>query len=481
MNDYVLLTGATGFVGRYLIRDLLLDDRKLAVLVRPGKKQTCRERVESICQLWEESLDLVLPRPIVLEGNVCEPGLGLRPRERRWASEHCRSIIHNAAVLKFIGADRNRDPWATNLSGVNNVLAFCEELGIEHMYHVSTAYVCGERTDRVFEDQLDVGQTFRNDYEESKFRAEKKVRAAKFFKSVTILRPGVICGDSQTGYTHTYHGVSAYLRLLSMLVPEAPLTKDGRRHTQIRLPMTGKEPRNFVPVDWVSSVIAHIFKTPEARGKTFHLTPTQPLTPKQLIDFCCNYFNSTGVEYVGENLPDPSQWTEFEKKFFETLSIYQSYDRTDPEFDLTNLKEHAGHLPCPELDESVLRRYMEYGENDRWGKSKERTATPEVPLWIDDYIGAIAKKADRFFWLNLIDEETAPLVLNGDCKWIGVQVSGPGGGQWTLHFDSNECIGLERGLKSNLRRVATFSVEEFQTQVTGAFKQSLFERSKLTP
>lgn len=477
MNDYVLLTGATGFVGRYLIRDLLVDGRNLAVLVRPNKKQTCRERIESICQFWEDALDRVLPRPVILEGNVCEPGLGLRPRERRWAAEHCRSIIHNAAVLTFIGADRNRDPWATNLSGVNNVLEFCEKLNIEHMYHVSTAYVCGERTDRVYEDQLDVGQTFRNDYEESKFRAEKRVEAADFFKSVTILRPGVICGDSQTGYTHTYHGVSAYLRLLSMLVPEAPLNAEGKRHTKIRLPMTGEEPRNFVPVDWVSEVITHIVNTPEARGHTFHLTPCKPLTPKRLIDFCCDYFNSTGVEYVGENLPDPSEWSDFEKRFFETLAIYQSYDRTDPEFDNTNIRKFAPHLPCPELSEDVLRRYMTYGENDRWGKSKDRSQTPEVPLWIEDCIGAIAKKADRFFWLNLIDEKTAPLVLNGDVKWIGVEVAGPGGGQWTLHFDSNECVGFDRGLKPNLKRIASFNTEEFHQNVASAFQHVSSKRS----
>ena len=53
---YTLLTGATGLVGRYLVRDLLLNGHDLAVVVRPSRRQTPRERMEEILQHWEREL-----------------------------------------------------------------------------------------------------------------------------------------------------------------------------------------------------------------------------------------------------------------------------------------------------------------------------------------------------------------------------------------------------------------------------------------
>ena len=52
-RGYTLLTGATGLVGRYLLRDLLMRGQRVAVLVRPSKRQTAQQRVAGICQRWE--------------------------------------------------------------------------------------------------------------------------------------------------------------------------------------------------------------------------------------------------------------------------------------------------------------------------------------------------------------------------------------------------------------------------------------------
>ncbi len=73
---YTLLTGATGLVGRYLVRDLLLNEHRLAVVVRPSRRQSPEERMEEILQLWERELGRSLPRPVVLAGDICERGLG---------------------------------------------------------------------------------------------------------------------------------------------------------------------------------------------------------------------------------------------------------------------------------------------------------------------------------------------------------------------------------------------------------------------
>ena len=139
-----------------------------------------------------------------------------------------------------------------------NVLALCREARIRELHHVSTAYVCGSRQGRIFESELDEGQDCRNEYEASKLEAERLVRGPDGLESVTVYRPAVISGDSKTGYTSTYHGLYLYLRLMAMAVPMQPAGEDGIRGTPIRLPMSGDEPRNVVPVDWVADVITHL-------------------------------------------------------------------------------------------------------------------------------------------------------------------------------------------------------------------------------
>lgn len=385
MSDYVLLTGPTGLLGRYLIRDLLLAGRQVAVLARASRRETASQRIEAIMQMWDDQLGRPLPRPICLEGDICAEGLGLDDRSLHWVEEHCSTLLHGAASLIF-HADGSGEPFRSNVGGTGNMLELCRETGIRNLHYVSTAYVCGLRDDVAREDELDVGQGFRNAYEQSKLEAEVLVRQADFLDQLTVYRPTVISGDSRTGYTNTYHGLHLYLRLMAILVPQQELNELGRRFTPIRLPMTGDERRNVVPVDWVSEVITHLFQTPEAHGHTFHLAPGKCLTPRAIIDAGCSYFNSTGVEYVGDKPVDPATLSSFETKFLPSIGMYDNYEATDPTFDYTNLQSFAGHLPCPEIDESVLHQYIRFGEEDRWGKRRQPKAA--VELSFDEQLNA---------------------------------------------------------------------------------------------
>jgi thioester reductase-like protein len=433
-KTYILLTGATGLVGRYLLRDLILRNQRVAVIARPTSKLSARQRVESIMQYWEKQLEKSLPRPIVIEGDICSEGLGLAERDARWISENCVELIHNAAILKFEATTREDEPFRTNLSGTRNVLEFAKLRGIPDFHYVSTAYVCGKTSDVVTEDQLDTGQELRNDYEQSKFDAETLVQAAEGFRNVTIFRPAVIIGDSKTGFTSTYHGLFLYLRLIAMLVPHQQRDESGKHQTPIRLPMNGDEPRNLVPVDWVSAVIAHVVCTPEAHGRTYHLTPEECSSARQVIDSCCNYFNSAGVEYVGVDAK-PDADDEFSKAIFENTRIYESYETSDPEFDRTNVEKWAGHLPCPAINESMIHRFIEFGESNRWGKS--RVVAPKVEYWFDDELERIGQLAE-----SIVGRLSATL---DSSVTIGLDIKGQGGGQWTL-AEIATGIRIARGL-----------------------------------
>lgn len=450
---YTLITGATGLVGRYLLRDMLLNGHQLAVVVRGSRRNDARDRIEQVLQYWEKEHQRAFPRPVVLSGDISKPGFGLGDDDREWLRKHCNSIIHSAAILEFFGKDRAGEPWRTNLDGTRHMLQLCRELEIRDIHYVSTAYVAGMQSGRVMESSLEAGQSFRNDYEESKFEAEKLVRAADFAEHITVYRPAVIVGDSRTGYTNTYHGLFVYLRLMAMLIPSLPVGEDGRRKTPIRVRFTGREPRNLIPVDWVSSVMCRLYETPEARGLTYHLAPDNPITSRQVIDLCSEYFNSTGVVYEGDSEPgsdDPNLSEDqkmFERLFQDNAETYAAYESTDNCFDMTNTKRFAGDIVCPDLDRTVIHRFIDYGNEDRWGKRKPDIQA--VGCWLLEFLGSRVTAGGA---------ETAS---------VGLNLTGPGGCQATVRLSGAGVLSVERGLPADASPVLTASAAELLEVLSG--------------
>lgn len=450
MKKYVLLTGATGLVGRYLIRDLLMAGHRLAVVVRGSDTQGPVERIEGILQMWEGRLGTSLPRPVILEGDVAVPSYGLARRDLSWVRDHCDQLLNNAAIITFYGADRAGEPWRTNLNGAQNAVALCEQIGIKHFHHVSTAYVCGTRTDRVREDELDVGQRFRNDYEESKFLAEKIIRSASFLRSLTVYRPAVIAGDSKTGYTSTYHGLYHYLKVMSVIARNAKVDANGKRHIPVKLQMSGDEPRNVVPVDWVSAMICRIVRTPALHGRTYHLAPKHFVTARQVLDVGCRYYNSCGVECLGSSDQAESTASDVELTAHENIRMYEPYVNTDPSFDLSNLEQAVPDLPCPVVDDAMITRFLQFGESDRWGK--RRTPRPSVPFWVGGFLKEELARHHPSSDSNGVRESTP--------ETVGVNVYGPGGGQWSLRFTEDRLTAVTPGLPTH-QPVVTLSSADF--------------------
>src|SRR5262245_11756447 len=160
---FTFLTGATGLLGRYLVRDFARQGVPLAVLVRGRGNRPAEAGGGAGVAGWEAQLGEPVPRPVYLEGDVTEPGLGLSGAAERWVAGHCDRLVHSAASLAFFGAERTREPWLSNYSGTINVARFCRASGIREFHHISTAYVCGTRQGLIYEADLDRGQSFRND------------------------------------------------------------------------------------------------------------------------------------------------------------------------------------------------------------------------------------------------------------------------------------------------------------------------------
>lgn len=450
---YTLLTGATGLLGRYLLKDLLLAGVRVAVIARNSKRQSAAQRVSDICSFWETELGRELPRPVCVTGDVRFEDLGLSEVDKKWIAANCNSCLHNAAILDFRNAPADQEPWVTNLQGTKNVVDFCNRSQIKHFHHVSTAYVCGNRLGTIREDELDCNQEFRNDYERSKFEAEKYVHQAAGFDSKTTYRPAVITADSQNGYTTTYHGLHLYLRLMSLLVPQVEPDENGVRQTKIRLPMSGDERRNVVTVDWVSSVMTRLYTTPAALGGTYHVSPDEKLTPRQVIEACYKYFNSAGVEFCGSSQSKGQELGEFEKNFLTNVGIYNSYDRCDPLFDNRNMKRFAADISCPVIDQTTIHRFLRFGEQDRWGKRKNQ---PVPSLFqVTNHLQSLRDYATAY-------KSSLPNgdLLNGSYQ-LGFDIVGLGGGQW--HYDGKTDRvkrGLPRGRGASIVRMTSDSLQK---------------------
>ncbi|MFV0446281.1 MAG: SDR family oxidoreductase [Planctomycetaceae bacterium] len=355
--SYLLLNGATGLLGRYLMRDLLLKDVKLAVLVRKSRKQDPRERIEGAMRTWERELGRELPRPVVLAGDISASDFMLSADDGKWVKENVSGLIHNAASLSFVTTGRHAEPYKTNVNGTRNVLDFCEHNGIRQFWHVSTAYVCGRRLGQVLESELNEGQEYANCYEESKVESEEMVRAAKHLDSVTVFRPAIIIGDSQSGVTFTYHNYYVMLQLAYSLVNGmGDFNFTGRCNAGIvQFNVDGTERKNLVPVDWVSEAMAQIVTTPKLHGEIYHLTPRLPVSMRLIRDVFEEAVGFYGADFYGAGKRRENA-SEAEDLFFQHMEVYQSYWRDDPEFDCSNTRRALPDLPCPHVDRSMLLR-----------------------------------------------------------------------------------------------------------------------------
>src|SRR5215211_3040230 len=238
----VLITGTTGFVGmEVLARYLERTRRHLYVLVRAGDDAQAAGRLRRALHRRFGHADAADGRVTALAADIERPGLGLDTGRREWLAERVSDIIHAAASVSFsLPLEKAR---AINVEGTRRLADLAELCrrrgGFERFAYVSTAYVAGNHVGEFTEDDLDVGQGFRNPYERSKFEAEQVVRARRGRLPLQIFRPSIIVGERRTGWTASFNVLYTPLRAFA-------------RGALPALPGRASSPVDVVPVDYVA-------------------------------------------------------------------------------------------------------------------------------------------------------------------------------------------------------------------------------------
>jgi thioester reductase-like protein len=284
----VLLTGATGFLGMRILADLLEHtDARVLALVRGANEREATARIAQRLKLLFGTTRGLSGRVRAIRGDVTLPDLGLG-RRRLHVAERTQTIIHSAATVAFdtdIVATR-----AINVEGTRNVLRFaelCDERGgLRRLAHVSTAYVAGDHSGVFSEDDLCVGQSFRNPYERSKFEAERLIAAWRERLPITVLRPSIIVGERATGWTVAFNVLYWPLRTFSngayTIIP-------ARAQTLV----------DIVPVDYVSAGVVELAMLPEAEGFTFHLTAAPHATTiGEIAELASAFFERPAPRFI---------------------------------------------------------------------------------------------------------------------------------------------------------------------------------------
>jgi thioester reductase-like protein len=287
-SDGVLLTGATGFLGmELLLRYLERTERRVYALVRGADDQEVAARMRQTLLALCGAGHPYAERVVAVRGDLTLPDLGLRHNGDELI-EHVSEIVHAAASVSFdLGLESAR---AVNVEGTRRMIEFaqrCHERGgLRRFSYISTAYVAGEHAGCFSEDELDVGQSFRNAYEQSKFEAESLVARSRDRLPVTVLRPSIIVGERESGWTASFNVLYWPLRAFA-------------RGAYVALPARRDSPVDVVPVDYVADAIFLLAQAREAEGATFHLVAgAHASTVGELLELATAYFGRSSPRLI---------------------------------------------------------------------------------------------------------------------------------------------------------------------------------------
>ncbi|WP_010198433.1 SDR family oxidoreductase [Bacillus sp. m3-13] len=344
----IFLTGATGFLGGRLIRNLLEGEHTVYILARNIKKANA----------LKEDLPLSLQdRVTILNGDIVKPKFGFSTEQLVALTNKIDIFYHLAALVKF---DHHlRDTlMEMNYQGTKHALEVAASMGVGKFIHVSTAYTVGVSNSGK-EELYNLEQDFNNPYEESKALAEHEVMKYKGEMDVSIFRPAIIVGDSKTGEADSNFTLYGFMRGLEVFK-----RKLERKSYEEKVHLVGSKDgtSNLVPVDYVADILTIAAQQAE-KNTIYNVTNPAPPTNREILETIKAHldFRSLGIYEKGTSF----YLTPVELQLNSLIDVFGPYlDRSISFVDRNTQKllkdSPISHLNMTkEILEIIIRAYFE--------------------------------------------------------------------------------------------------------------------------
>jgi NAD(P)-dependent dehydrogenase (short-subunit alcohol dehydrogenase family) len=259
------VTGATGFIGRNLVEQLLQREGTIHVLVREGS----RGRLEELRARWGAGEGRIVP----VIGDLSQERLGCEDEiaDLKGKVEH---FFHLAAIYDMT-ADAESQRVA-NVEGTREAVKLAEAIEAKRFHMVSSIAAAGLYKGTFTEEMFDEAEKVENHpYFQTKHESEAVVRE-ECEVPWRVYRPGIVVGHSETGEIDKIDGPYYFFKLLQRARNALPQWFPG-------IGIEGRE-INLVPVDYVARAMDHIAHLDGLDGQAFHLTDPDPMSAGQIIN-----------------------------------------------------------------------------------------------------------------------------------------------------------------------------------------------------
>lgn len=279
------VTGATGFIGRFLVGELLKrPDARVFALVRKGSEGKLDE--------VRQGLGASVEQLVAVHGDLTRAGLGLDESTLASLCGHVDHFFHLAAIYD-LKADA-QSQLRTNLEGTRNALDAAAALKAGCFHHVSSIAAAGTYDGRFTETMFDEAVGLTDPYFFTKHESEGLVRRETRIPW-RVYRPSMVVGHSKTGAMDKIDGPYFIFRLLHQV----------SRFVPAWFPLIGIEGGSFniVPVDYVAEAMDHIAHQPGHDGKVFHLTAEEHYSLAELFNMVALQVGAPGFRlWISNNV-----------------------------------------------------------------------------------------------------------------------------------------------------------------------------------